>query len=399
MNIIFIIEGFDRLSAIAQPWGHVYEISKRAKACGNDVEIWTDEVKGLPSYEEIGGVPVSRLKKGKFLFNFKEFLESLNKSNADIINWFSGPLSSIYLWRFRNTLRKKVVWTIYKGKLFSEDLRNIRLSWVPKLFEFRGNFLYSLCPNFIIRKGGNAPQVKIITTWTQRLKRYLLKIGIPDEKIFVIPSGVNIERFRPLKTRDHDYKEKLGFHKEGSVILYFGPLSAFRGTDTLVSAMPMILKKIPSAKLVVLARQPNNAGRHSRLERILEAQGSLRIVKGIQSQDMLIECLDIADVVILPFRFWPHIECPLTVLEAMAMEKPIVATYTGSIPEFVRHGETGILVNPGDREAIAKEAITLLTDKELSRKIGRRAREYVERFHDWNNITKQTMDIFNKIVG
>ena len=62
------------------------------------------------------------------------------------------------------------------------------------------------------------------------------------------------------------------------------------------------------------------------------------------------------------------------------MEKPVVATRVGGVPDIVQDGETGFLVDPGDCQAIAKRVVRLLRDPELRREMGRKGRRFVEAY-------------------
>jgi glycosyltransferase involved in cell wall biosynthesis len=382
---------------VAQPWKHVNEIAKRFMKMGNTVQVLTDYFPDMPRDEEIDGVPIHRINKGTIFFDFKDLLKHLNE-DTDIINWISGPLSAIYFWRMQNSLTNDVVWTLYKGRLSFEEVRNLKTYDFVSLYKVWTNILYSISPNFILKRGADSPQVKALVTWSERLKNYLQHIGIKDEKIAVISSGVDTETFKPLKISSlYDQKETLGFGREDPVILYFGPLNSFRGADTLISAMSTILERIPSAKLLMLARASSDDTKNS-LENIAETHKAIRLLRGVQKQEKLIEYLALSDVVVLPFRFWPHMECPLTVLEAMAMEKPVITTSAGVIPEIVSNGETGILVTPGKPHEISQAAVKLLMDRDLAETMGKSARSYVKNFHDWSIIVQQTSDVFQRIM-
>lgn len=398
MKILLFIEGFNDHSMYAQPWKHVHEIGKRMILLGHDVEIWTDGLKRPIMHEEIDEIPIRRLKKGRFFFHFEELLHAFNESNADIINWLSGPLSSIYFWRYRKSLRKPIIWTVYKGSISISELKNLSLKELALLSQFQGNISYSLMPRFLIRKGGNAPQVKFVITWTERLKNYLLKQGIPNEKFAVIPSGVDIEVFKQRDGTDKStFKKNLGLESGSKIILYFGPSSTFRGVNIVLAVFEMLKEAYPKASLVLLFRDSDRNIHKDAIDlRYKEKYGNdIIIERGIQSSENLARFLSIADLVILPFKFWPHIECPLTVLEAMSVGRPVITTNVGSLPEFVQDNDTGIVVRP-DAKAVSRAALELLASKELSEKIGKKASAYVHENYDWDIIVDKTLKIFRR---
>lgn len=302
MNILFVCEGFDRFSVIAQPWKHVYEIAKRLKCSGSTVCILTDYHQGLPTDEEINGIPIQRIKRGRFFLDSNQLVMSINRSNADIINWVSGPLSAIYFWRLRNQVNNNIVWTIYKGGVSLKEIKNIRFSEIFSLHRFYTNILYSIGIGYMIRKGSDVEQVKKIIVWSERLKKYLINIGIKNEKIRVISSGVDTKVFRPTNTMNSEnWKESLGFDRDDVIFLYFGPLSSFRGADTIISAMSSVVGKIPSANLILLARESQYEEKH--LYEIANNSRYIRLITGIQKEEMIVRYLSVADIVVLPFRF------------------------------------------------------------------------------------------------
>ncbi len=83
----------------------------------------------------------------------------------------------------------------------------------------------------------------------------------------------------------------------------------------------------------------------------------------------------------------------------MAMEKPLITTWIGAIPEIVHDGENGILIPPKDPKEIADKVISLLQDKRLGIEIGKKARRHVERFFDWKTIVRQTLTVFNQAAN
>ena len=80
---------------------------------------------------------------------------------------------------------------------------------------------------------------------------------------------------------------------------------------------------------------------------------------------------------------------PLTLLEAQLMEKPVVATNVGGIPELMKDGETGFLVEQGNHEQLIDKFSLLLEDKELAKKMGEQGRKFIEETFNWELVTKK----------
>jgi len=398
MRILFVCEGFNKYSINAQPWKHVFEVSRRLQNKGHDICVLTDVNCYSPRNEIIGGVHVRRIKKGKFLFDVEELTKSLNE-DFDIINWnASGALSSLHFLRVKD-FRKNLIWTLHAGVIGLSDFRNLKVADIPFLGKFWNNILYSIRSDIFVKRAVESPNLKMVITLSKRLKNYLVSLGVKDEMVRVIYSGVDVETFA-LKSEEYIEKarEQMGFENDEPIILYYGPLTPFRGVDELINAIPKVSSRFQHANFLFLARTSKMDQKSRTLREHLIKLKNVSLVKGVLNQKLLVKYLNIADIIVLPFRFWPYVECPLTVLEAMAVGKPVITTFTGAIPEIVQDGITGLLVNPRAEE-IGFAITKLLQNKKLAFKLGMNARNYVEKFHSWNHVTEQTAAVFTECLA
>lgn len=395
MKILFVCEGISERSIYAQPWKHVHELARRMIQQGNEAIILTDLTNESTSdKKEIEGVQIIRVKK-KLFFDDEQVVKYINVNDPDVINWHGSDLwSTIHIWQIRNKIANNIVCTLHSGPISINDIRALKVHEMFALHRFWNNIMNALCPSHLVKKWMSIPRIKLIIALSKRLKLYLMKKGIKrDCEIKVIRSGVDTKKFSPQNAQS--ITDSLNFSKEkNKLILYFGQLSVFRGVDTLLMAMPTVIQKIPSAKLLLLARGFLDDKEEKRLARMaLDIKGVL-LVKGFLSEKMLISYLSLADVVVLPFKFWPQVECPLTILEAMSMKKPVITCPVGAIPEIVHNQRNGILIPPNNPKLLAKEIVKLLENEELTQEIGINAREYVKKFYDWDIVTSRTADTF-----
>lgn len=400
LKLAFFCEDFTFNTSVAMPWRHIYEIATRLHDQGHSIHLYTNYTPGLPLTEEKNGIIVNRVKKNGPRLNIKDLSDIIDKEKFDLLSWHSGPLSALYFLQLQKYLKTKLVWNVFKGKLYAQDFLNYPSSQFLNFYQFWNNILCSLTPDYLIKKGGSIHQIGRIITLSDRIKNYFEGIGIDSEKLMTISSGVDTSSFSPLPSNTVlKRKVELGYAADDKIIVYFGPISSHRGTDTLISAMSTIKKEHPSAKLVILARTSKKDSTDDRIEQLGRKQSSIKIIKGVFGLDFLINYLDVADVVALPFRFWPYNECPLTILEAMAMEKPVISTDAGSISELVADGKTGYLVPPGDAAFLSKKISNILSNSDLATAMGKRGRKYVEQFHNWNGISKLTLNVFKEVVN
>lgn len=394
MRVLLVCEGFNNSSINVQPWKHVFEIGKGLQRKGHQAFVLTDANALSCEEENIGNIPVRSIRKGRFLFDSDELTSSL-ADDFDVINWnASGVLSSLNFLRLKN-LGRNLVWTLHAGTIGWSDLRNLRITDVPSLGLFWNNILYSMTSRMLIKKSSQFPDLRAIVTLSKRLKEHLVSSGVKEEKVRVIYSGVD-EAFVP---KGQEYvkraREEMGFKPDEAIVLYYGPLNPFRGADELVDSVPMVLSKFKNAVFIFLGRTGQADHKSMSLKKHLMATERVRLVEGFLDQESILKYLNVADIVVLPFRFWPFIECPLTVLETMAVGKPVITTKVGAIPEVVQNGITGLIVDPRSREigaAIAK----LLANRDLGFELGSNACDYVRKFHSWNYIVDQTIEVFQE---
>jgi glycosyltransferase involved in cell wall biosynthesis len=173
-----------------------------------------------------------------------------------------------------------------------------------------------------------------------------------EDKVVHIPNGIDTSR---IQVSEHD---------EGYV-LYLGRLSPEKGVETLLRAHAA---DNAAWRLVVAGSGP--------LLQDLQSRFPLAEFTGHLTGKALETNLREASVVVVPSEW--HENSPLSILEAMAHAKPIVASRIGGIPELVRDGETGLLFEPKDTQQLSNRIRMLLGDSDLRRRLGWQARKIAE---------------------
>ncbi|HEY8518630.1 MAG TPA: glycosyltransferase family 4 protein [Gammaproteobacteria bacterium] len=175
----------------------------------------------------------------------------------------------------------------------------------------------------------------------------------PPERVRLLYNGVDTRAITPA---DGD----------AGYVLYLGRLSAEKGIETLLEAHEGIADRVP---LRIAGTGP--------LEAPLRARYPRAQFLGHLSGAAIDEAIRGAALIAVPSRWYEN--CPISVLEAMAHGKPVVASAIGGIPELVVHEETGLLFPPGDGRALADCLMRLMADASLRRRFGRAGRARVER--------------------
>mgnify|MGYP001056584397 CR=1 FL=1 len=185
--------------------------------------------------------------------------------------------------------------------------------------------------------------------------RFLRDAVVPllgESKVVYIPNGVDTSRI-----------EASGQDK--GFVLYLGRLSPEKGVETLLRAHAAD----DAAWRLVVAGSGPLLGRLQSEFPLAEFTGHLT---GADLEAKLRE----ASLIVVPSEW--HENNPLSVLEAMAHAKPIVASRIGGIPELIRHGQTGLLFEPRDIKQLSSHIRTMLGDPDLRRKFGNEARKIAE---------------------
>ncbi len=224
--------------------------------------------------------------------------------------------------------------------------------------------------------------------------------GVPGaarraRKSVVIPNAVDLARFDP-ETDGSRVRAELGISRGAPVLLSVGVLVARKGFDTLVGAMPAILREHPGARLLI-AGGPPAAGSvdHGReLERLAADLGVGDAVTLLGRRDDVPELLAACDIFLLASR---HEGQPGAVLEAMATARPVVVTPAAAAG--VEDGSTGVIVPEADAEARGRAVRGRLADRARAGERGRAARRQVERHHDVRAMVRTYERVYLDLLG
>lgn len=176
-----------------------------------------------------------------------------------------------------------------------------------------------------------------IITVSAALKDALLRLGVPADRVRVIPNGVDPTRFYPLNRGEA--RSALDLPTAGQIVLSVGGLAPHKGFHVLVQAMAKLLSRIPDLKLYIVGEGPMRRN----LERQVRSLGveSRVCLVGSQANDRLQLWYNAADVTCLAST---REGMPNVVLESMACGTPVVATRVGGVPEVIVSPELGVLV-------------------------------------------------------
>lgn len=203
------------------------------------------------------------------------------------------------------------------------------------------------------------------------LKRFLVRqVGIPPSNIRVIHNGIDLGRYA-VQERARALRKELGLSSDQRVVGTVANLFAVKGQTYLLRACRAVARVFPNLVLLVAGEGEQLAP----LEKEASDLGIADKVKFLGFRSDVPALLQEMEVFILPSL---SEGLPLSVLEALALQKPVVATHVGGIPEIVEDGVTGYLVPPRNPEALAERIILLLSDPQTAARFGEVGRKRVE---------------------
>lgn len=192
----------------------------------------------------------------------------------------------------------------------------------------------------------------------------------PTDKVFLIPNGIDTDRFVFDADSRKQWRQRLGI---GSVTPVVGIVAALRpekNHDLFLRAAKLTVGQLPNAEFVIAGDGPER----KRLERLAETLALKPKTHFIGSTSDIPGVLSMVDL----FALTSHNEAsPVSIMEALSCQRPVVATDVGSIDESVIEGKTGFLVLPGDAENMSDRWCRLLSDAQLASQIGDAGRNHI----------------------
>ncbi len=200
--------------------------------------------------------------------------------------------------------------------------------------------------------------------------QYLTDIErLPRDKVHVIPNGVDVDRFCPDRNTDY-LRRELKIPPSAPVVGIVAALRPEKNHELFLQAAKLTRARMPDARFIIVGDGPMRP----QLEQLSQSLGIADAVHFVGTRADIPELLSLCDV----FSLTSHNEAnPVSILEALATGKPVVATNVGSVCESVRSGETGFLAPAGDAEAISDRQCLLLTDRALAARMGANGRALV----------------------
>ncbi len=293
---------------------------------GDEVSIVTHRQQSTPKQEVLGGAKIHRVASlnSRYIFSFSSILKVIGEARKHEIIQTTTFNAAFPAWLAAKISGKPVVLTVHEV-------------WAGKWKEITG-FPWWQCwiHDFLERMIYRLPFDRYVCV-SEATRKDLLKLNIHPEKVTTIYNGFDYESWNPqkwTKKDTHHFREQHAL-QDKFVFFSWGRPGPSKGFEYAIKAMPLIIKEVPDAVLVLMfgsiEKYPQRYAELLRLIQEINLPENIKIIPSLPYEQLGIP-LQAADAVIIPsvsegFGY--------TTLEAVAMNKPVVVSNAGSLPEVV----------------------------------------------------------------
>jgi len=358
-----------------------YELSKHLHKTGHDVTVLTTDFQMDNDFiDSLDGVKVipfhCQMNLGSLLISssMKEYLkQNLNKFDL------------IHMHNFRT----------YQNIIVQEFAKKYKIPYVlqahgsaPRIIEKKGlKYLFDIVFGYKILRFAS----KVIAVSNVEVDQYL-KMGVPKEKIVVIPNGIDVDLFNDLQEKG-TFRKQYGI-SEKYIILFLGRLHEIKGIDFLIKSYAELRKELDDVVLVLAGSDDGYKAKAEMLINDLDLTNGVRFIGHVGGADKLAAYVD-ANVLVLPSIFEIF---GLVPFEAIMCGTPIIVTDDCGCGELVRGANCGYLVKYGDVNELEERMKWVIKNPKDGEKLVDMGRKYIEGNLTWNNAIKQVGDVYENCV-
>ena len=375
---------------------HCWSVCLGFSKIGHNVKLITTAHPQTKEYEKINSnfevFYLKDTKPGRYSKKWWEksfnFFEKLHKNeNFDIIFSESAGAFSCLKMKIKKELNIPIIVSL-QGTALGEALTKLREGIsIRNILGAIKNYIAFFRDKRLIKYAD-----AIITCSNELTETVKKELDVPEEKIYTIMNGVNVDLFKP-NIENSDLKNKLKIPLENKVISCVSRLKKEKGIHILLEAISRIKDNIKMTLLII-----GDGDFRYKLEKIsknLNIYEKTVFCSAIPRNE-LPKYYNLSDIFVLPTL--RNEGLPLSILEAMACGKPVVVSRIGGNPSAVEDGENGFLVSAGNVIELRDKLLILLSNPRLINEMGKKARQKVVKQFDENIMINKTLDVILKLV-
>lgn len=336
------------------------------------------------------------------LFNEGRLADELRVLGIDVVVLDEQKLSAVdILIRLTRLLRERDIDIVHTHRYKDTILGTIAAKWtgVPYLVRTIHGLVEPLS-GWNRAKFSTYEALDKLTLWcaanriiavSKQMAETLKASGYRASSVMCIHNGVDLSRLRPRKSREQIRKE-LGLTPRTLLVGTAGRLAPVKAHDSLLRAATLILREEPHARFLIVGDGPLR----EELVALADNLGVRRECLFPGARPDVHDLIWAMDIFVLPSL---SEGIPMALLEAMALGRPVVATAVGGVPEIVTHSSNGLLVKPGDEQALATACLDLAFDRTRAQSIGASARETIEEAFSHETTGRTVVDTYRDVVS
>lgn len=373
---------------------HVYELARNLARLGHDVHLVSRRIRvEQKRFEELDGLKVHRIYRGIFFPSpVSEYLQVGQQRKTGVLDMFYRA----YLF---------TVYALYAGIVTANLVKKNNLDIiVERETSFGAGAVASMLTGRPMVLELVGPRCSILSVKkASRVLAYtesMLPKGVPRSRVVIVTAAVDTDLFKPDEEQRRIVREKYGL-SSFTVVGYVGTFQPWHGVEDLILASKAVLERHHEVKFLMVGpyyRQMKNLTRRLGISNVYVFTGP------VDYRDVP-KYINAADILVAPYnpekselRKRYGIGSPLKVMEYMSCAKPLVTTLLKPITDVVQDEVTGLLVPPGNVEALKNALLRLIDDKDLARGIGERARRRVLGKYSWIALANQFENILLEVI-
>ena len=400
LRILRVVPFYAPAYGYGGPVVHSVNLSKQQAALGYDVRVFTTNIlthdlisKELPKFEVRDGVKIHRfpikyrLGQSHYFITptlpFAFFKYQFDLIHVHSLRTFQNNAATI-ISRIRN---KPFVFTAHGTlrSMYLLDLFNLKKKESSRMKIYDRFFKKSLlktADRFIVH--------------SKHEKMWTLKFNVPEDKIRVIPHGINLENFSNITFREN-FIRRYKINLNDKMVLYIGRLLRnYRNLEHLIMIMNEILKEIKNVKLWLIGHSYDKTYELELKNMVKKLNLDKHVIfVSHPSREDILGAYQVANVVVFPINNSDGFGIPL--IEAGAAKCPVISTNRGPAPELVKNGETGILTQSNNLSELKNATLKILCNEKLEKEMGLKGYQNVVKYYTWKTITNITNKVYDEL--
>lgn len=357
------------------------QLSKALAAKGQRVFVITRRVAGAPDYEESNNVVVHRVGKVT-----ESRAVGTGAFMADAVRTLIKLRGKVQVLHCHQLLSPLSIGLIAKPLLGAKLVLNPHACGpIGDVEQLKAQSLFGRA-----RLSGALRSADSFVAISRPIENELRSIGVDDRRLWRVPNGVDLKRFRPATRGERaQLRAELSLPVDAKIVLYCGRLAQEKGVDVLINAWPDVAKKVRGAVLCI-------AGDGAEKAALMELAQQLGVAESVRFLGALSDpapYLRAADAAVLPSRTEG---LPVALLESMACGLPTVATNVGGTPEVIDES-MGVLVPPENPKSLSEGLVDALVSPLFVIR-AERARQRIEARFSMDAVSERLIHLYEQLV-